>query len=52
MVRVLFTAVLKKWTSLGAPLTPLILVLFSVLVFYVWEEPWRKGSGAISAERA
>lgn len=41
--RVLFTAVLKNWTSLGAPLTPLILVLFSVLVFYVWEEPWRKG---------
>lgn len=41
--RVFFTEILKKWTSLGAPLTPLILVLFSVLIFYVWEEPWRKG---------
>lgn len=41
-VRVLFLRLPDRLQESGAPLTPLILVMFSILVFYVWEEPWRK----------
>jgi peptidoglycan/LPS O-acetylase OafA/YrhL len=34
-----FPSNIERW---GAPLTPLILILFSILVFRFWEEPARK----------
>jgi len=41
-VRVLFSAGPPAVSSLGAPLTPLILILISILVFLLWEEPMRR----------
>ena len=41
-VRILFLRLPGRLPEFGAPPTPLILVLFSVLVFYVWEEPCRR----------
>ena len=40
--RVFFLPLSNGFVSFGAPLTPVILVLFSVLVFRFWEEPARK----------
>jgi peptidoglycan/LPS O-acetylase OafA/YrhL len=40
--RVLFSHFPEKLAHLGAPLTPLMLVLFSILVFKFWEEPCRR----------
>jgi len=40
--RVIFSRFPEKLAHLGAPLTPLILVLFSILVFKFWEEPCRR----------
>ena len=39
--RVLFSHFPEKLAHLGAPLTPLMLILFSILVFKFWEEPCR-----------
>jgi peptidoglycan/LPS O-acetylase OafA/YrhL len=39
--RVLFANFPQNIAHLGTPLTPLILVLFSIGVFYFWEEPCR-----------
>ena len=41
--RVIFSHFPRKIGHLGAPLTPVILVLFSILIFKVWEEPCRRG---------
>lgn len=41
-VRLAFSHLPEPWRSLSAPLTIVILVLFSLLVFYLWEEPWRR----------
>jgi peptidoglycan/LPS O-acetylase OafA/YrhL len=41
-VRVIFSYFPRALAQLGAPLTPLILVLFSVVVFKLWEEPSRR----------
>jgi peptidoglycan/LPS O-acetylase OafA/YrhL len=40
--RVIFSHFPEKLAHLGAPLKPLILVLFSILVFKLWEEPSRR----------
>jgi len=40
--RVIFSHFPEKLAHLGTPLTPLILVLFSILVFKLWEEPCRR----------
>jgi peptidoglycan/LPS O-acetylase OafA/YrhL len=40
--RVIFSHFPGKLAHLGAPLTPVILVLFSILVFKLWEEPCRR----------
>lgn len=40
--RVIFSHLPEQLEHLGAPLTPLILVLFSILVFEFWEEPSRR----------
>jgi|HubBroStandDraft_6_1064221.scaffolds.fasta_scaffold97944_2 peptidoglycan/LPS O-acetylase OafA/YrhL len=40
--RVIFSRFPEKLAHLGSPLTPLILVLFSILVFKFWEEPCRR----------
>lgn len=40
--RVFFLQLPRGLAHLGAPFTPLIIVLFSVLVFRFWEEPVRK----------
>jgi peptidoglycan/LPS O-acetylase OafA/YrhL len=41
-IRVIFSRFPEKLAHLGTPLTPLILVLFSILVFKFWEEPCRR----------
>lgn len=41
-IRVLFLHAPGELKRLGSPLTPLILVFFSILVFRFWEEPSRK----------
>src|SRR5580704_1571580 len=40
--RVIFSHLPEKLAHLGTPLTPLILVLFSILIFKFWEEPCRR----------
>jgi len=40
--RVIFSHLPEKLAPLGTSLTPLILVLFSILVFKFWEEPCRR----------
>lgn len=40
-VRVLISRFSLRLVVFGAPLTPLILILFSILVFRIWEEPMR-----------
>jgi peptidoglycan/LPS O-acetylase OafA/YrhL len=40
--RVIFSRFPEKLAYLGTPLTPLILVLISILVFKFWEEPCRR----------
>jgi len=40
--RVLFSQFPEKIARFGTPLTPLILVVVSILVFRYWEEPWRR----------
>lgn len=40
--RILFSRFLPRYAGVGTALTPLILVLFSIAVFYLWEEPCRK----------
>jgi peptidoglycan/LPS O-acetylase OafA/YrhL len=40
--RIIFSRFPEKLAHLGTPLTPLILVLFSILVFKLWEEPCRR----------
>jgi peptidoglycan/LPS O-acetylase OafA/YrhL len=40
--RVIFSRFPEKLAHLGTPLTPLILVLTSILVFKFWEEPCRR----------
>jgi peptidoglycan/LPS O-acetylase OafA/YrhL len=41
-VRTIFLRLPANAQGLGTPLTPLILVLFSVVVFRFWEEPSRR----------
>ena len=41
-VRVLSTKLLRDGARFATPLTPVLLVLFSILVFRFWEEPWRR----------
>ncbi len=41
-LRVIFSRLPEKLAHLGRPLTPLILVLVSILVFKFWEEPCRR----------
>lgn len=41
-VRVIFSVLPASYAALGAPLTPLILVVVSVLVYRLWEEPSRR----------
>ena len=41
-VRVLSTRLLGSAARFATPLTPVLLVLFSILVFKLWEEPWRR----------
>jgi len=41
-MRVFFQDASGRLASLGAPLTPVVLVLFSIGVFYCWEEPCRR----------
>jgi peptidoglycan/LPS O-acetylase OafA/YrhL len=42
-VRVISTRLLSSGGArLATPLTPVVLVLFSILVFKIWEEPWRR----------
>jgi len=40
--RAFFAHFFPRYSSLGTTLTPVILVFFSIAVFYVWEEPCRK----------
>jgi peptidoglycan/LPS O-acetylase OafA/YrhL len=40
--RTIFAGLPHSIQSLGSPLTPLILILFSILVFRFWEEPARR----------
>jgi peptidoglycan/LPS O-acetylase OafA/YrhL len=40
--RVIFSHFPEKFARLGSPLTPLILVLVSIVVFKLWEEPSRR----------
>lgn len=40
-VRVLIPRLSLRLVAFGVPLTPLILILFSILVFRIWEEPMR-----------
>jgi peptidoglycan/LPS O-acetylase OafA/YrhL len=49
--RVIFSHFPEKLEHLGAPLTPLILVLFSISVFKCWEEPGRKALRSWFARR-
>lgn len=41
-VRILSTKLLRHGARFATPLTPVLLVLFSILVFKFWEEPWRR----------
>jgi len=41
-VRMIFSVVPASYAALGAPLTPLILVAVSLLVYRFWEEPSRR----------
>jgi peptidoglycan/LPS O-acetylase OafA/YrhL len=47
--RVFFSRLPEKLASLGTPLTPLILVLFSILVLKFWEEPCRRALRSLFA---
>jgi peptidoglycan/LPS O-acetylase OafA/YrhL len=49
--RVIFSHFPEKLAHLGAPLTPPILILFSILVFKLWEEPSRRALRSWFAER-
>ena len=49
--RVIFSHFPEKLAHFGAPLTPLILILFSILVFKLWEEPSRRALRSWFAER-
>jgi peptidoglycan/LPS O-acetylase OafA/YrhL len=42
-VRVLSTKLLGGGARFATPLTPVLLTLFSIVVFKLWEEPWRRG---------
>jgi len=48
--RVIFSHFPEKLAHLGTPLTPLILVLFSIFVFQFWEEPCRRALRSWFAE--
>lgn len=41
-VRLLFSMAPANLWSLGQILTPIILIFFSIIVFRLWEEPWRR----------
>ena len=49
--RVVFSYLPEKLAPLGVPLTPLVLVLFSILVFKLWEEPCRRAVRSWFAKR-
>ena len=51
-VRTLFPHNSSLVSRLNAPLTPVVLILFSILVFRTWEEPARKAIRRLLVRRA